>query len=211
MNLLAQGTLDSIRTTKFTINNNLDIDGWFSLKPDFNYGVKLSGDDIKIKEFAQYFMSYYTYSEIKGSTSFDLEYDSRNKGDATGYIALDQFTIGDFKKFDSEIFLTGNNEKITLQNSYVCCDSTKLLDLNSEIILNPNFEILAKGKLNTFSLEDIFPDDKIRGIIDGEFFFYNGNGRSRLTADFNAEKFRANKLKFDKIRFSFTQEDSLLI
>jgi len=211
MNLLAQGTLDSIRTTKFTINNNLDIDGWFSLKPDFNYGVKLSGDDIKIKEFAQYFMSYYTYSEIKGSTSFDLEYDSRNKGAATGYIALDQFTIGDFKKFDSEIFLTGNNEKITLQNSYVCCDSTKLLDLNSEIILKPDFEIQAKGKLNTLSLEDIFPDDKIRGIIDGEFFFYNGNGRSRLTADFNAEKFRANKLKFDKIRFSFTQEDSLLI
>ncbi len=210
LNLLAQGTLDSIQTTKFTINNKLDIDGWLSLKPDFNYGAKLIGDDIKIKEFAQYFMSYYTYSELKGSASFDLEYDSRNNVAATGYIALDQFTIGDFKKFDSEIFLTGNSEKINLLNSYVCCDSTQLLDLNSEILLKPNFEIQANGKLNTFSLEDIFPDDKIRGIIDGEFSFNMGNGESKLTADFKAEKFRANKLRFDKIRFSFTQKDSLL-
>lgn len=210
LNLIAEGTLDSIRTKLFTINKVLNIDAWCKLKPELQYGMNLQSENLKVKDIAQYFMNYYTYSELQGNADVQMQYDSRNNGLINGNISFEKFKIGNMKDFNGQLIITGTNNLISLQNSYVNCSEDRVLDFSGDISLLPEFKVNATGALVNVSLKNIFPDSKLKGNVSGFFNFHKNSQSQTLTAEFQAENLKNNDLEVDRINLRLTQTDSLL-
>ncbi|MDO9576384.1 MAG: hypothetical protein Q7J16_00690 [Candidatus Cloacimonadales bacterium] len=210
LNLIAEGTLDSIRTKQFTINKILNIDAWCKLKPELQYGVNLQGENIKVKDIAQYFMNYYAFSELQGNADIQMQYDSRNNGTMNGSINFEKFKTGSMTDFNGQLIITGTNNRLSVHDSYVNCLEDRIFDFSGEISLQPEFRIDASGMLVNASLKNIFPDSKLKGDISGSFNFNKNPHSQVLNAEIKAENLKSNDLKVDRINLRLTQEDSLL-
>ncbi|MFC1898465.1 hypothetical protein ACFLYJ_02715 [Candidatus Cloacimonadota bacterium] len=210
LNLFAEGTLDSIRTKQFSINKNVNIDAWFRLKPDFQYGVNLEGDHVKMKDIAKYFMSYQAYSDLLGNADVQMHYDSRNNGLLNGSVAFENLKIGTLKEFNGQLIVAGTNDNISIYNSYMNCCEDRVLDLNGQIALTPELRIDASGQLVHAALENIFPDSKLKGNISGSFDYQQNPENMLLNAQFNAENIKNNDFEIDRINLRLSQKDDLL-
>jgi hypothetical protein len=210
LNLFAEGTLDSISTKQFVINQDLNINAWCELKPELQFGVNLAGEKIKVKDIAKYFMSYYNYSELQGSADIQMYYDSRQNGLINGNVSFEKIKIGSMKEFNGQLTLDGSNDRISLSNSYVNCCDDRILNLSGEMSLKPEFSMAASGALERTSLQNVFLDSKLQGDVSGSFNFESDPQSQILNAEISGENLINNDLKIDEARLRFTQEDSLL-
>ncbi len=210
INLLAEGSLDSLKTKQFRINNKINIDSWVKVKPSLKYGITISGNKIKLREFAKYFTNYQTYSSISGYTSFDVKYDNSGDGYVSGNFNIDKFRMGQMQEFDAELNLTGNNSALKVENSKVTSEELKIIDLASDIILKPELVIHASGKTDLLDLKQILPHNNIEGKVNCGINFLKHENKNSLSLDFSAENLKVNRFKADSIQVSIIQQDSLL-
>ena len=210
INLLAEGTLDSIRTKQFKINKNINIDTWIRLNPSLNYGVILSCEKLKVRDFAKYFMSYDTSSKLKGNVSFNIDYDNRKEGALSGEILVDNLRLGEMNEINAEFNINGNNNLIKIDDSHISSRKKKILDINSEIFLKPELSIIAIGKIDTLELQDILPTASLQGNLTGRFFYSKQNKKNEFKVDMYVKNFKSRNFKADSIELNAVQKDSVL-
>lgn len=210
INLLAEGTLDSLKTKQFRINNKINIDSWVKIKPSIEYGITISGNKIELREFAKYFTDYHTYSDISGNTSFEVNYDNSGDGYVSGNFNIEKFGMGQMQEFNAELNLTGNNSKIKIENSKITSRELKIIDLVSEIHLKPELVIQASGRTDLLDLKQILPYYNIEGKVNCEISFLKQGNENTLSFDFSAENLKVNRFKADSVHVAIVQEDSLL-
>ncbi|MCK4312283.1 MAG: hypothetical protein KAW88_06070, partial [Candidatus Cloacimonetes bacterium] len=210
INLLAEGTLDSIQTKQFKINKNIDINTWVRLKPSFNFGMTLSGEKIKIRDFAKYFMSYDASSKLKGNVNFNIDYDNRKDGALSGEILVDDFRFGEMKELALQLNLNGNNNFIKIDDSHISSRKEKILDINSQIFLKPELSIIAIGKIDTLELQDIFSTASLQGNVTGRFFYSKQKKENEFKIDMYVENFKSRNFKANSIELHAVQKDSVL-
>jgi len=210
INLLAEGSLDSIKTKQFRINNKINIDSWVKIKPSLECGLKISGNKIKLRDFSKYFTNYHTYSNISGYTSFDVNYDKSGDGYISGNFNIDKFRIGQMQEFNAELNLTGNNSSIKVENSKVTTGEFKIIDLSSDIILKPELVIHASGRTDLLDLKQVLPNNNVEGKVRCGLNLLKQENESTLSLDFSAGNLKVNRFKADSIHVFIVQEDSLL-
>lgn len=211
IDLQAEGSFDSLNVTNFNINNDVKAKAWLNLKPDLQYDLQVNAEKVKLRNFAKYFTNYYFYDELKGKTSFILKANNLNSGNIQGNIAVHDFAIGNMQKFDGFITLSGNQENLQMQNSYLCCENEKLLDISSQITLQPEIQINLEGKLNEIELDSLFIDNDLSGVISGAFQYNLTENENKLNCQLQANNLKQNDLVIDKAELNITQLDSLLI
>ena len=210
INLLAEGTLDSLKTKQFRINNKINIDSWVRIKPSIEYGITISGNKIELREFAKYFTDYHTYSDISGNTSFEVNYDNSGDGYVSGNFNIEKFGMGQMQEFNAELNLIGNNTKIKIENSKITSGELKIIDLVSEIHLKPELVIQASGRTDLLDLKQILPNNNVEGKINCGINFLKQGNENTLSFNFSAENLKVNRFKADSVHVAIVQEASLL-
>lgn len=211
LSLQASGSLDSLQITEFNFNNQLFAAAAFELKPELKYDVHVFGKDIKLKEIAKFFLNYAVYNELMGSTTIDLTASNRDTDRINGFLEVKDFTYGEMRQFDGLIEFSGNSRELELTNSYLCCESTKVLDISSQLILQPELQMNLEGRFQDVALDSLFTSRLIAGNLAGDFQLQRQGKKQRLDVNLQVEDLTADDFKIDLADVAFTQLDSLLI
>ncbi len=208
--LLAKGSLDSLQIKHFEFNKLIDIDGWLKRKPELTYSFSIQGKKLKVEEFSKYFMDYDTARQLDGNLTFDATVNNFEQGDVSGHITLNDFKIGEMKRIDAKLNLSGNSSMISIRDAFIKTDEHKIIDLHGALITKPNMIITATGTIDSLQIADLLPQENIDGIIKGGIEFSRSNNNNELQLDIEVKKFKANRFKADLIKFDILQKDDLL-
>lgn len=210
INLLAEGSLDSLRIKHFQLNKMIDIEGWIKHIPEFKYGLSVHGEDLKIKELSKYFVDYYTSQRLDGYLSINANVDNFGEGNVSGLITLNDFKMGDMNELDAELSLSGNSSMISLQDGFIKTNKHKIIGLQGALIIKPEIIITANGIIDSLQLADILPQTNLNGIVKGGIEFSRSNNNNELQLDLEVTEFMVNRFKADLLKFDILQKDSLL-
>ena len=70
-NLQAEGDLDKLKSTKFTINNKVEAQISAGLKPNFYYQIESNKQALDLKDIMQYFVDIDINRRLKGTFMLD--------------------------------------------------------------------------------------------------------------------------------------------
>ncbi|MCF7792439.1 MAG: hypothetical protein K9N09_00410 [Candidatus Cloacimonetes bacterium] len=211
MNLQAAGSLDSLNVASFNINNEVFAEAWFKIKPEFLYDFKVSGEQIKLREIAKYFMNYAVYDELSGETTFEIKANNIQSGDIDGRVEINDFALGQMQRFNGFVNLSGNSTELQMTNSYLCCETEKFLDITSTIKLKPELQVEMNGKFDDVILDSLFTVNTVSGKLDGSFQYKLNNGRQRFDANLSGFDLQKKDFKIDSLKLSVSQLDELLM
>ena len=212
INILAEGTSDSIHTKQFTINEDLNLTTWLTVKPEFRYGISLNAEKIEIKNYLKYFTNSYFAKNVDGFTDVAINYDSNLDGNISGEINVEQLNLkySDFNDIDAKLKFLGNISKLEILNCTLNSNSSKIIDLKGNISLFPEIEVQTSGKIKDLDFNKIFKSSNIFGNLNADISFNHKNGKNKLEIDLLGKNIVFNDLQVDSIELSIIQEDSLL-
>ncbi len=212
INILADGTADSIHTKQFIINENLNLSIWLTVKPEFRYGISINSQKIRINSFLKYFTNSYFAKNVKGFLELDINYDSNQDGNISGEINVEQLNLkySDFNDIDARIRFLGNTTNVENLNCTLNSNNSKIIDLKGNISLYPEMAVQTNGKIENLELKNIFKSSDISGNLDADISYYHKKGKNKLDIDLLGKNFVFNDLQIDSLELSIIQEDSLL-
>jgi len=208
--LLANGTLDSIQTKFFKINDKILLETWIRRKPKFDFGIIAKGNNVKIRNYLKYFTNFYIAENIFGNVNFDLGYNTFEAGNILGKIELQRFHYSEMDELNASLHFQGTNSSLKVDRFKVWHKNKNILQIESDIILKPTLQIIALGKINNLNLRNIIPKSNISGLLNSKFSYSYQNARNRLNINLLAKKFDAVGFWADSLKIIATQEDSLL-
>ena len=210
IDLLAEGSLDSLQINYLKLNQMINIKGWLKQKPEFNYKLSIQGDNIKIKEFSKYLLDYYTSQQLDGNFSIDVNVDNLEEGSIDGLITVDNFKTSSMKELDAKLKLVGNSSKINIRDSFIKTNEHKIIDLQGALTIHPEISITANGIIDSLQLADILQKENLNGIVKGGIEFSRSQNNNEFQMDFEVKQFKLNKFRADLLKFDILQNDSLL-
>ncbi|MCF7858651.1 MAG: hypothetical protein K9N07_04925 [Candidatus Cloacimonetes bacterium] len=210
VNLLAEGSLDSLQIKQFNINKMLNVDGWIKRSPEIEYDLALNGNNIKIRDISEYFVDYYTSQQLEGNLSFTGNVSNSEDGNVEASIQIEKFRMGEMTALDVALELSGNNSMIKIREGSVNIDELKLIDLEGALIRKPNQLITLSGKIDSIQVADILPSLNLKGLVDGGLEFSRSENNNEVQLDIGIINFEINKFKADRLKFDILQKDSLL-
>ncbi len=211
IDFVAAGSFDSVKTQRFTINDEIEIDSWLTFRPELNYGVKIHGKNILLKNILRYFTNYYVTSKIKGNMDLDIDYDNSGDGNLNGFIKIEDFRSEGLNDIDAVLNINGDNQKIEFKNCSLNSDEGKLLEFSNIITFKPEFDMQFSSKLDSLQLEELFSQAEIEGIVNGDISYKRTSMNNLIDLNLIGEKIQIDQLKLDNIKVNATQQDSSLI
>jgi len=207
--LKAEGTLDSIRTTEFSLNDKIGFEMTARLKPKFTFGVSAKTKNLKIGDYMKYFTDYYTAEKFRGLLDFDFSYHSENEGNILGKIKVSKLKMSGMKEINSILEISGDNRKMKIDKLCFANQSRRFADFSGNIKLKPKLEIAGFGKIDNLQLQNIFEIENIGGVLNSEMNFkYDENGEN-IGVNALLQNFRFNGFRMDSLRFDAEQYDTL--
>ena len=210
INLLAEGSLDSLQIKNFQFNKMINLEGWIKLAPELRYGLWVHGENIKIKEISKYFVDFYTSQQLEGNLTINANVDNLGEGSVDGLIALNDFKMGEMNELDAFLNFSGNNSVISLQDGFIRANDHQIINLQGDMIIKPEFNITACGIIDSLQLVDILPQENLKGVIKGGIEFSRSQNNSELQLKLEVSNLKINKFKADTLKFDILQKDSLL-
>lgn len=184
--LTAAGTLDSLQTQKFHINNEIFLQAWLSLNSGFDYGFSLQAEQIKPRDYLKYFISYYLYDQIKGKIDLSLDYRSHRTGILNGFMRFREISFGQINPFWGDISWQGNSANLTAFGQIGFQTAVPVLEFSAEFAPYSLLLQKATGNIQHLDLQDLIANEHYRGNIYSSFT-YHGQPASKLDLDFRAE------------------------
>ncbi len=210
IDLLAEGSLDSLHIKHFQLNKIIDIKGWIKRSPRFIYELSLHGGNLKVKEISEYFVDYDTSQRLGGDLNIDISIDNLKEGNVNGQITLDDLKIGDMNELDATLNFFGNSSMISLREGSIKANKHKIIGIEGALILKPDIIVTASGIIDSLQLADILPQENLNGIIKGGIEFSRSNNKNELQLDIEVTDFKFNRFKADLLKFDILQKDCLL-
>ncbi len=206
----ANGSLDSLKTEEFLLNESIELEIWSRLKPEFDFGISTLGKSVKINEYLKYMTNYTTANNFKGLLDFSVNYDSREQGHISGNFEISEFNYGDLKNLNTRFQVHGNNSLIKLRNFKTRTNNKEFLHLDGELDLSEKPVFRTSGSVEKLKPEYIYPESGISGMIDADFSLTLSEKRKNFTIDLTAQQTDTYGIKADSINCIISQEDSLL-
>lgn len=207
--LLAKGSLDSLHTIKFLVNDEIELESWIELNPTFSYGFRAIGDKIKLKDYASYFSDSYTASNLEGWTDFDLNYCSANCKKVGGYLDVRDLKYENLMPLDLNLKLSGVNDRIIIDEMKVFSSNQLITNINGDLELFAHPELNIQGEIIDFPLENFL--NKSSGNLIGDFKVNWSGNRYDFGMNIQGDNFQISGIDIDNFDLNFNQNDSLLI
>jgi hypothetical protein len=207
----AIGKLDSLRTSKFIVNDEIFLDAWFNTNDRLNYGIKVSANDLKLNNYTRYFMNSYSANQLKGFVDFSLEYNTEATNLIKGGISIDDFIFGESSPINTKLEIIGDFENLILSGIDLSHNEKDFFKLNGNISILPRLRANLGGHLENFDFSDIMQNSILKGKLNAELSYNLDTDRSILKFDIAGKDLTLSKQKIDKLQISATQHDSLLV
>ena len=208
--LKATGTLDSLKTVVFSLNDKINFDLWVKRKPSFDFGAQLRAENLKINGYMKYFSDYYTADNFRGLLSANISYNSKNKRKISGKIKAEKFKFNGISELNSLIEFSGNDKEITFDKICFANKVRKFADFEGVVKLKPELRIVASGKIDSLKLESIFADKELSGILNSELDFRFKENSENIGLNTNLQNFRYGNFKADSLIIKARQKKNLL-
>lgn len=205
----ASGTMDSLATKRFTINDKIDMDGWCRLSPDFSYGLSMETTRLRISDILRYTVPSYVADNIAGTVSCNLHYNRDDDNQVTGFVQIDDAGNQDISALSATMDVMGTRDSIRVKNISVSNHKQKILTAEAAVITAPAFAMQLQGSAEDVALENILPEADVRGRVFASLNYNTTSGRT-LDLDARVLDFSAGAIMADSISCAFTQCDSLL-
>ena len=211
LDIIAEGDLDSISTTYFNLNDNVDLDATLFLKPKPEYKFHLSSHELDIKDILQYIVDYRSLEEYNGKISLDLRADSRDQGGFEGIIHAVELQYGETQKLSAELDLKGDNRKIEIEHGGIYNQNENLGLVQGYLNFVPDLEIDLHANLSSFDLSKIFPEAKVTGIGKGILGYNYSSAGASFDLEMEGDEFNYGGIWVDNVEVDISQKDSLLV
>ena len=208
IDLYAEGTLDSLRTEIFDINEELKLDGWIKTKSGLQYGLNIKGNKVKISDYLKYFTDYYSAEQFKGNVSFDLNYASQNDVLIMGNLVAKGIEYAGIGDLNANLSFAGNKKEISIDEFSLSQNKDNFFRSNANIKLEPEIKITANGIIDNLNFSDIF-NEKISGNARGEITFEKSKDKQILNVGLSAFDLSYKNVSLDSLLFTASQEDNI--
>lgn len=206
--LSARGSADSLHTTDCRINKEIDVSGWLRIKPDFDYGVKLSGQKIQVTDCLKYVVN--DSRKFSGRTTFIIEYDSHKDKNLVGVVQIDKFRHGEMNELQANLQFYGTRSFIAIPQFSIFSKDLQLIGLQGDVILEPDLSIKAVGKINEVELNSVFPAGNVKGLINGDFLYVHHNHDFVADLDIQAKNLNIFGIQADSLELICSQKKNRL-
>ncbi len=206
----ANGKLDSLRTTKFTINDEIFFDAWLDKRDSLYYGIKVSANDLKLNDYTRYIMNSYSANQLKGLIDLELEYNNKKNNLIDGGISVEKFTFGESYPINSELEIIGDLQNLELSKLDLSQEGKEFFKLNGNVNIFPKLKADLDGSLVDFDLSDIMQNSILKGKLNANLSYDLDVGKSILDLDMTGKNLKLSNQKIEEFKFSATQYDSLL-
>lgn len=205
----ASGTMDSLATSRFTINDKVDMNGWCHFAPDFDYGLSLETTRLRIRDVLRYIVPSYVSENVDGTVSCNLHYNQNDDDRVSGFIQVDDAGNQVVSALSATMEVTGTRDSMRVENILVKNREQTVLKARAGVVTSPAFAVSLHGQTGDVALHNLFPDADLQGRVYASLDINTASGR---TLDFDArmEDFAAGDIMADSISCAFTQCDSLL-
>ncbi|MBN1327593.1 MAG: hypothetical protein JW996_06555, partial [Candidatus Cloacimonetes bacterium] len=208
--LEGEGSLDSLRTTRFAINKEIFSDAWVKFRPQIEFGFDLLGNNIEITRYLEYFFEDSFTDQFEGNVDFDISFISENEGNAKGNIQLQSVRYRDLDSLNVELEFEGTLDHIETNNFNFFYHDYKIAELSSQISLTPALDIFLDGEITELDLQKLFIEIDLQGKLNSAFSYFHNpySDRLELWAEINDAVLNGEPL--NSLSISFVQSDSLL-
>ncbi len=211
VDLRAEGNLESISTREFKLNEVADIQATFFLKPKPDIMFNISAQKLDLQQIIKYLVDYRTLADFNGYIDLDLEADTRKEGKFKGSIKGRDIRIGEMNNLSTELSLQGNEKRIDLSESRICLNNTDLGFIMGNLTITPEFNLAMKSSIPLLDLEELLPDNNIKGICIANLRYSYEDKSVNLDLELKGKNFNFNGVKLDAVDIDISQKDSLLI
>jgi len=158
-----------IKLSDFNLDNTVWLDGWINRHYASDYGFQIKADSVSFIQYWQMFSQI--APPLSTKLSFDLNYNYNQNKLVKGFIKADSCAISlnggqALKPFNSLITILGKTDKVELKTDIITSESSKL-SIQSSVSHSLDWAFAVKGILSNFLLQDILPDAKTHGALNG--------------------------------------------
>ncbi|MFO7895482.1 MAG: hypothetical protein R6U84_00930, partial [Candidatus Cloacimonadales bacterium] len=210
INLAAAGTFEKIQTTKFLINDEINLNLWVDRADSLTYGAKVEADSVQLYNYLKYVMHSYTANQISGNLDLNLNYDSSYQNSIMGNAKLSDFSYDEMEKLQAEMSFSGNPQALDLEQFQIRHANKTLLDIGGKLSANPDFNVELTGKVTAFDPSEIIPDSPLQGEIFADLAYRYATDSSQFDLDLSAEDLTVSQQKIDSFDLSVTQYPQIL-
>ncbi|MFA5498432.1 MAG: hypothetical protein WC327_02695 [Candidatus Cloacimonadia bacterium] len=211
VSIKAKGTAERLKSTEFTINDDLAGDLWIDRASELSFGFSLFGEGLRVERYLRYLIEEYDAQKFDGTIncSFTLDYPNNFRGK----IDFADLTYNKLGYIDGSAGLSYDRtaDSKMLYKSDFSKEGQPLFSLQGVSELDKQFDTAIRGEVSSLDLHSIFPELDLFGQIDSELVYLRKDNENKTIVDFKVTDFRYKKSTFDNLGLSFTQQDSLFI
>ena len=211
IDMIAAGNLDSISTSRFEINNEINIDADIFLKPAFGWKMKFEGRQLDLRDQIKYFVDYQSLENYDGEIDLEIDIDSRDKGVFNALTTIRNLRIDELQNLNLDLAMAGNKEKIEISQGVIKVNNDPVGNLSGCITILPEYCSDLSAKIDSLSLSTILPESDFHGFCDGLLSYKTNAAGNLLQLQIKADNLQTADLKIDNIDLDIAQQDSLLI
>ncbi|MBP7562753.1 MAG: hypothetical protein KA886_03100 [Candidatus Cloacimonetes bacterium] len=208
--LKADGTLDSLKSSEFIINKELQLNVSAGLSPFFFYRIETQNQIIPLSMISQYFVDEDVKQNLKGYLQINrLFYDSSKEKSLKADIAVNklQYTIS--REFNIKSNISGDLDDIQINRFEVSGGDKRLLNAEGRIEdfgKNLSIEAGLNGELSEFA--DL-PDSK--GLLNASLEFNLKDGAKTFKAKLATEELLLYNQYLNRVNLNVEQLEKELV
>jgi len=210
LNIIAEGSLDSLQFKRFDINREIFVNGNIISNPQQNIELNLSFASLDLRKYFKYFTNYNFYSLIQGKASMNLNYSSSLENPLSGTLQINELDYDHIKDIDILTEIEGSAENLELISSFKCNNRKKLFNIYSNISLVPQFRLNSSGNIADLDLSEIFTEDDVKGIVDAALDLKYHSDEKILLLNVDARDLRINWFEADSLTILLNQQNNIL-
>ena len=202
--LKANGTSNKITDGILKINDEIKGEFELELDPKINWKIELEAQNLKIKNYAKYYLNFDQINKLEGELNFDLLIDSNSKGKILSIIKLKDFSYGDVGNIELKSKIEGDFKRLNIATLDFFKNEKKIIESKGLIERNPSITFALDGKFNHIDLTGLKP--QLKGVVKGDFNLGIDEKRKEfVNIDFKAEQFRYKDFKINKCFANISQ------
>ncbi|MCF7919930.1 MAG: hypothetical protein K9N06_08450 [Candidatus Cloacimonetes bacterium] len=211
IDIIAAGNLDSISTSRCEVNNDINIDAVFFMKPVLGWNLHLRGNRLDLKDQLKYLVDYKSLDSFGGDIDLEISADSRGLGKFAADAIVTDLRFGELQNLDLTLELAGDNQRININKGIMRIAGNPTGNFSGCLQLQPEFGSNFQLKMTDFDIKNILPETGYRGVCEGIIGYNSSSKGNALSLQLTAKDLQTAGIKIDSIAIDLTQQDSLLI
>jgi len=211
LELLADGTLDSLSTRYCKVNDEIDLSAWARLRPSPDWGFTLAAEKLRIPHYLAYFMDSYDARQYGGTADLDLEYNRNAAGALAARVRARNVQYGASQRFGLDLRLNGTPQRMRMVQSRLSLNDRTFCELEGEVGLTPTLAWRIAATQSELDLSGVMPDSRLRGLVSMQASIYRSpSGEQGLDVRLEGRQCSLYGVAADTLQLELAQREKLL-